>query len=448
VELFELIRRDHYVQGYSIRQIARQRGVHRRAVRQALASALPAKRKRPPREPPVLTRALRQVIDEWLQADRTAPRKQRHTGRRLFERLAKEHGYRGAAVTVQRYVSRRRREWGQPGEAFVPQAYLPGAEAQVDWYEAAVDFPEGRRTVQFFVMRACFSGREFHQAFARQSQQAFLEGHVAAFAYFGGSFARVRYDNLGSAVKKVLRGRRREETDRFVALRSHYLFEADFCRPGLAGAHEKGGVEGAVGRFRRHHLVPVPQVEDMAALNRYLQGACEETNGRRIQGRAEPVEAQWEQERAALRALPALPFCTAEVTTCRVDSQVRIRVRTNHYSVPVALVGKRVEVRLHAQHLEVIHAGAVVATHERLQGRFGERLVLDHYLELLQHKPGALPRARALLQARAQGTYPAVYDQLLAELQRRYGETQGNRQLLAVLLLHRKLIPSSTCSRP
>jgi transposase len=196
VELFELIRRDHYVQGYSIRQIARQRGVHRRAVRQALASALPAKRKRPPREPPVLTRALRQVIDEWLQADRTAPRKQRHTGRRLFERLAKEHGYRGAAVTVQRYVSRRRREWGQPGEAFVPQAYLPGAEAQVDGYEAAVDFPEGRRTVQFFVMRACFSGREFHQAFARQSQQAFLEGHVAAFAYFGGSFARVRYDNL------------------------------------------------------------------------------------------------------------------------------------------------------------------------------------------------------------------------------------------------------------
>lgn len=96
--------------------------------------------------------------------------------------------------------------------------------------------------------------------------------------------------------------------------------------------------------------------------------------------------------------------------------------------------GKRVEVRLHAQHLEVIHAGAVVATHERLQERFGERLVL---VELLQHQPGALPRARALLQARAQGTYPAVYDQLLAELQRRYGETQGNRQLLAVLLLHR-----------
>jgi transposase len=192
VELFELIRRDHYVQGYSIRQIARQRGVHRRMVRQALTSALPAERKRPRRDPPVLTRTLRQIIDEWLQADRMAPRKQRHTGQRLYERLVKEHGFAGAAVTVQMYVSRRRRELGWSGEVFVPQAYLlryrsTGAEAQVDWYEAAVDFPDGRRTVQFLVMRACFSGREFHQAFARQSQQAFLEGHVAAFTYFGGS---------------------------------------------------------------------------------------------------------------------------------------------------------------------------------------------------------------------------------------------------------------------
>jgi hypothetical protein len=120
-----------------------------------------------------------------------------------------------------------------------------------------------------------------------------------------------------------------------------------------------------------------------------------------------------------------------------VDSQARIRVRTNHYSVPVALVGKRVEVRLHAQHLEVIHAGAVVATHERLQGRFGERLVLDHYLELLQSKPGAFPHARALQQARAAGCWPAVYDRLLTQFKQRYGETEGNRQLLAVLLLHR-----------
>ena len=156
------------------------------------------------REPWVLTRALRQILDRWLAADREAPLKQRHTGTRVYQRLVQEHQYTGAAVTVRLYVSQQRRRLGLPAEAFVPQSYGPGQEAQVDWDEAAVDFPEGRRTVQFFVMRACFSGREFHWACWRQTQQAFLEAHVAAFAYFGGVFARLRYDNLGLAVKRVL----------------------------------------------------------------------------------------------------------------------------------------------------------------------------------------------------------------------------------------------------
>ena len=438
VELFELIRRDHEVNGQSIRAIARQRQVHRRLVRQALATAVPPSRKAPQREPRVLTRALRQVIDGWLEADRTAPRKQRHTGVRVYERLVAEHDYTGAAVTVRVYVSRRRREQGQGGEAFVPQGYAPGEEAQVDWYEAEVDFPDGRREVQVFLMRACYSGREFHMAFPRQTQQAFLEGHVAAFAYFGGVFARLRYDNLGSAVQKVLRGRRREETERFVALRSHYLFEADFCRPGVAGAHEKGGVEGAVGRFRRHHFVPVPTAMDLDALNRQLRCACAQDDQRCLSGRGNAIASDWAHEPARLRALPATSFPTAEVLSSRVDSSARIRVRTNGYSVPVRLVGLRVEVRLYTQHLEVWHGGSVVARHERLQGRYGERLELDHYLELLYVKPGALPRARALQQARAAGTWPAVYDRLWAELKRRFGDTAGTRQLLAVLWLHRE----------
>jgi transposase len=443
VELFELIRRDHYVHGQSIREIAQQRGVHRRTVRQALASATPPARKAPVREPPVLTRALRQVIDGWLEADRRAPRKQRHTGLRVYQRLVQAHGYTGSAVTVRMYVGRRRRALGQGQEAFVPQQYAPGEEAQVDWYEATVEFPTGPQVIQFFVMRACFSGREFHRAFPRQTQQAFLEGHVAAFEYFDGVFARVRYDNLGAAVKQVLRGRRREETERFIALRSHYLFEADFCRPGLAGAHEKGGVESAAGRFRRHHLVPVPQVADLAALNRALRSACAVDDRRRLAGHTASVDAAWGSEQVALRPLPADPFPTAEVLSCRVDHSARIQVRTNHYSVPVALVGQRVEVRLHTHTLEARHAGQVVAVHERLQGRYGERLALDHYLELLQAKPGALPRARALHQAREAGRWPEVYDRLFATLQQRFGATEGARQLLAVIQLHRDHEPSA-----
>jgi transposase len=437
VELFELIRRDHYIQGHGIRRIARERGIHRRLVRQALSAALPPPRRSPVREPQVLTWALREVIDQWLAADQDAPRKQRHTGTRIYERLVQEQGYQGSAVTVRMYVGRRRREVNLPAEAYVPQGYVPGQEAQVDWYEAEVEFASGRQTVQFFVMRACYSGREFHHAFPRQTQQAFLEGHVAAFAYFGGVFARLRYDNLGAAVKKVLRGRRREETERFIALRSHYLFEADFCQPGPLGAHEKGGVENSVGRFRRHHLVPVPVLEDLRALNDYLHTACQTDDSRRLTGRGQPIAVDWAAEQAALRALPSLPFASAEVTPCRVDSSARIRVRTNHYSVPVALVGKRVEVRLHATWLEVVQGGRVVACHERLQGRFGEQLSLDHYLELLERKPGAFPRARALQHARRTGHWPVVYDTLFSELQRRYGDTEGTRQLLKVILLHR-----------
>jgi transposase len=246
---------------------------------------------------------LRQIIDSWLVAAREAPPKQRQTGTRVYQRLVQEHSYAGAAVTVRMYVSQQRRRSGLPIEAFVPQSYGPGKEAQVDWYEAAVDFPEGRRTVQFFVMRACFSGQEFHWACWRQTQQAFLEAHVAAFAYFGGVFTRLRYDNLGLAVKKILRGRRREETDRFIALRSHYLFAADFCRPGLAGAHEKGGVEGTVGRFRCNHLVPVPVMADLAALNDYLHRACEADGERRITGRDSSVAMDWTQEASGVTAV-------------------------------------------------------------------------------------------------------------------------------------------------
>ena len=149
---------------------------------------------------------------------------------------------------MREYVRRRRRELGEPvDEVFVPQVHEPGVEAEVDWGEAVVEIAGQRRTVYLFLMRACYSGAAFVIAFERQTQQAFLEAHVEAFRFFGGIFAPIRYDNLRAAVKQVLRGRRRVEQDRFVALRSHYLYESVFTRAGREGAHEKGGVEGEVG---------------------------------------------------------------------------------------------------------------------------------------------------------------------------------------------------------
>ena len=412
VELFEQIRRDREREGLSIRALAERYGVHRRAVRQALASAMPPPRKRPEGRPAPRLGGYRELIDSWLVADREAPRKQRHTAHRVWRRLVDEHGAEVAERTVREYVHRRRRELGDPpGEVFVPMAHAPGAEAEVDWGEAEAVIAGRRRTVHLFLMRACFSGAGFVIAFERECQQAFLEAHVEAFSWFGGVFATVRYDNLGAAVKRVLRGRRRVETDRFVALRSHYRFESAFTRPGREGAHEKGGVEGEVGRFRRNHLVPVPAVASLADLNRFLEDGCFEGLERRIAGREATVGEALRAERRALRELPFW-YDTAELASPRVDAKALVTIRQNRYSVPVALAGLRVQARVGAREIVISHDRREVARHPRLHGRFQTAARLDHYLELLQRKPGALKGSLPLRQQRDRGEWPGCFDEL------------------------------------
>jgi hypothetical protein len=210
------------------------------------------------------------------------------------------------------------------------------------------------------------------QAFPRETQQALLEAHAGAFEWFGGVFQTVlRYDNLAAAVKQVLKGRRRVEADRFVAFRSHYLFESEFTRRGTEGAHEKGGVEGEVGRFRRNHLVPVPRVGSLGELNERLAAATAADLGRTIAGRRETVGEALARERALLRALPAERFDAAEAASPRVDQKALVTVRQNRYSIPVSLVGLRVAARIGAREIEFHHDGRLVARHERLDARFG-----------------------------------------------------------------------------
>jgi transposase len=219
VEQFEQIRRDRDREGLSIRALAERHGVHRRAVRQALLSALPPAKHAPVSRPAPKLGPYRALIDSWLEADRDAPRKQRHTAKRIWRRLVDEHGADVAEVTVRQYVRSRKRQLGWPvGEVFVPQVHAPGREAEVDWGQAVVELAGALTTVHLFVMRASFSGAAFCQASLVETQQAFLELHVQAFEWFDGVFAEIRFDNLTSAVKKVLKGRRRIESDRFVAL--------------------------------------------------------------------------------------------------------------------------------------------------------------------------------------------------------------------------------------
>jgi transposase len=442
VELFEKIRRDREFEGLSTNALAIRYGVHRRTVRQALESAVPPERKPPASRPAPALGSFREWIDEILIADRTAPRKQRHTAKRIADRLAEEHGVVVAGSTMRDHVRKRRRELGLAAEAFCPQVHDPGVTAEVDWGEATVRLAGVLTVLSLFLMRSCFSGACFVMAFESQCQQAFFEGHVHALDWFTGVFATVRYDNLGSAAKKTLKGRSRVENERFVALRSHYLYESWFTLVGIEGAHEKGGVEGEVGRFRRNHLVPVPEVADLAELNDRLLACCIRDLERTIDGQSETVGARLSQEIDRLRPLPASPFPTWEHSTHRVNQKSMITVRRNHYSVPVRLVGMKVAARVGAREIEVLADGKTVATHPRLRGSGLRCARLDHYLELFKNKPGALEHSLALRQEREQGRWPDCFDELWQAIAGKIGASEAARQMVDVLLLCREHDPA------
>lgn len=443
VELFEAIRRDHRRDDLSIRALADRHGVHRRTVRLALENAVPPDRKIPVRPAPKLEPA-KALIDAMLTVDLTAPRKQRHTARRVLARLVDEHGMTDLTYSAVRdYVAKRRPQiWAAAGkateEAFVPQTHEPGAEAEVDFADLWIDLAGVRTKCFLFTLRLSCSGKSVHRAYSTQGQEAFLEGHQQAFEVLGGTpLDKIRYDNLKSAVSRVLFGRNRTESARWVAFRSHHGFDAFYCTPGVEGAHEKGGVEGEGGRFRRNHLVPVPVVATMAELNQLLAGYDLADDHRRIGDRTISIGQHFALEVDLLRPLPAEVFETGLTLTPRVDRYARVTVRQCHYSVPAHLIGHRVRAVLRASEVLLFEGRNLVARHERATVRGSQSLNLDHYLEVLTRKPGALPGATALVQARATGVFTNAHEAFWAAARKTHGDGAGTRALVEVLLLHR-----------
>jgi transposase len=431
VDLFEQFRREYEFGAATISGVAKKYGVHRRMVRQALNDALPPERKQPERQRPVLSVVVA-FIDEILTSDQRMPRKQRHTARRIWKRIQAEMPESAVAEsTIRQYVHGKKKQMGITGlTTCVPQSYNPGQEAQVDWYESWAELGGVPIKLQCFSMRSMCSGAAFHRAYFRATQQAFLEAHELAFTYFGGVFRTLRYDNLKAAVKKIFRGYRREETERFIAFRSHWRFASEFCTPGEG--HEKGGIEGEVCYFRRNHWVPLPKATDLEDLNQQLMKGCREDERRQIAGHPELVGVAMIKERDLLLAPVDRGFDLSEVCFPQVDGLGCVRVRTNLYSVP-AKPGTTVEVRIHPSHIEVREEGRPLARHERCYEHQRQILELEHYLDVLERKPGALVGSKPLAVWREKGLWPASYDRLLAEMISRHGKSSGTRQMIQVV---------------
>jgi transposase len=330
------------------------------------------------------------IIHQILEADRQSPKKQRHTAKRIFERLRDEHGFQGGKTAVKGAV----RDWKQSHqEVFLPLSHPPG-EAQVDFGEATVKLNGFERKVALFVMTLPYSGAIFIQAFPRECTETFLEGHRRAFEYFGGVPWRISYDNSAIAVIEVLRGRERKLTQEFLRLQSHYLFQEHFCL--VRRANEKGHVERLVGFARRNFLVPVPQVDSLGALNEQLLERCLADLAERTRGKAGPKSDLLREDQAVFLPLPKQLFEARRVADRTADSQSLVRFDDNEYSVPVQYAHRKLLVVATVEEVRLVYEDRLVAKHPRCWDR--ERTFFEpiHYLALLERKPGGIDYARPL----------------------------------------------------
>ncbi len=433
MEQYEYIRTAHRVYGKSIRQIQKDTGHSRVTIRKVLQGEVPTYKRRERQTYPVLEKH-RAKIEEWLLEDEASPKKQRHTARRIYTRLVDEEGFLGSEVNVRRYVRLAKARTGTASSGvFLVLAPDCGKEAEADWGRGVAIIRGMKTPVHFFCMRSRFSGKHFVRAYPCEKQEAFFDAHIHAFAFFGGIFPTVVYDNLTSAVQKVLRGRQRIEQESFRRFRSYYNFEPRFCNPGCG--HEKGGTEGAVGYVRRNYLVPMPVVESFKDLNEKLLASCVRYGNHRMPGRTETVDELFKREQAHLISLPAVPFSNQRIVETKVNKYSTVMVDKNHYSVPALYTGLSVRAQLTIDGLDIFYEGKKIASHERFFGNNKWQLDPQHYLELIRRKPGAFDSALVIRQWRP--AWPSCLEKLLGRFKEKQGETAGVKDFIAVLMLYR-----------
>jgi len=424
VEIYGQVRYAVQIEGLSKRAAARRFGIDPKTVDKMMRFSVPRGyvRSKPPVRPKL--DAFTAIIDKILTDDKTRPKKQQHTSKRVFERLRDEHAFTGGVTIVKDYVAGVQQ---RSREMFVPLAHPPG-HAQADFGEALAIIGGVEQKIHYFAFDLPHSDANFVVAYPAETTEAFCDGHVQAFAFFGGVPQSILYDNTKIAVAKILGDGRRQRTRVFTELQSHYLFKDRFGRP--AKGNDKGKVEGLVGYARRNFMVPVPVAATFEALNAHLAECCRKRMGEVLRGETETIGERLARDLAAFQTPLPAPYDACEKLGTRVSSLSLVRYRLNDYSVPTCFGHREVVVRGYVHEVVIACGTEVIARHPRSYER--EDFVFDplHYLALIEHKINALDQAAPL----ADWALPDVFATLRRLLEARMGKP-GKREFVQVLRL-------------
>lgn len=376
--------------GISKRAIARKLSISRNTVyKYCQGDTAPWNRKEYSRQSTIISDEVMDFIQQCLEEDeREGVRKQKHTAKRIFDRLVDEYNFTGGESTVRRTVNQLKAQVQKP---FIPLEFSPGEALQIDWGIAKIYLNGHKMDVNLFCARLCASEAPIVFAFEKQNEESFLEALVRTFQHFGGTSRRVVFDNAKVAVKDGF-GSHAIKQARYAALAAHYGFETVFCNP--AEGHEKGLVEGLVGWSRRNILVPIPKVKSLEELDALLLNRCNKYLNHIIRGKTSSVGTLLAFEKATLTKLPSYVFDTSRSLTTYVDSYCTVRFDTNNYSVPVAHCGHEVAVKGFGTKVIIYYRHAVIAKHKRCYGKKQTIYDLAHYLPLLEKRPRAVLNAK------------------------------------------------------
>ena len=360
-----------------------------------------------------------QWVDQWMEEDKRAPRKQRHTVRRMYDRLVEEHGYPGSYSSVKKYVRKKRRKEAVQG-GYLPLAQ-PMGHAQVDFGEFAyLDRNGEQKKAWALTISFPYSNAAFTQAFPAQNQECLLEGMNRIFEHIGGVPIRIKADNMTTAVAQVLKGTERVLTDGFSRFMLHHRFQADFCNP--ASGNEKGNVENKVGYSRRNFFVPVPTIEDFETFNEALWEKCEKDHQRSHYQKGELISNLWAEEKEKLLFLPKHPYQVFRYESCCANRYGAVVIETNSYGLAPEFAREVVQAKLYCDRIEFYHDHRLVKTYPRSYEKNTEIMDWTQYVGTLCRKPGAAPHTKFF------GQMPKLWQEHLKH-------TSGKERKSALLLL-------------